>query len=91
LVSIGKRILPSLRISPQGLHKRINHLAVAFLVRMFAKSLSLSIDKDEKLVPLKEKVEIGKGKVWTPYFPLSSFPFQRGQRLKSRCQTSTDD
>jgi hypothetical protein len=52
LVSIGKRILPSLGISPQGLHKRINQKAVAFLMRMFAKSLSLSIDKDENLVPL---------------------------------------
>lgn len=44
LVSIGKRILPPLGISPQGLHKRINQKAVAFLMRMFAKSLSLSID-----------------------------------------------
>jgi hypothetical protein len=52
LVSIGKRILSSLHISPQGLHKRINHLAVDFLMRMFAKSLALSIDTDEKLVPL---------------------------------------
>ena len=54
LVSIGKRILPSFRISPQGLHKRISKLAVDFLMRMFAKSLSLSMDKDEKLVPLLE-------------------------------------
>jgi hypothetical protein len=52
LVSIGKRILPSLDISPQGLHKRINQKAVAFLMQMFAKSLSLSIDEDEKLAPL---------------------------------------
>jgi len=52
LISIAKRILPSLNISPQGLHKRINQSAVDFLMRMFAKSLSLSIDKDEKLVPL---------------------------------------
>ena len=52
LVSIGKRILPSLDISPQGLHKRINQKAVVFLMRMFAKSLSLSIDQDEKLMPL---------------------------------------
>jgi len=54
LVSIGKRILPSFRISPQGLHQRISKLAVDFLMRMFAKSLSLSMDKDEKLVPLLE-------------------------------------
>jgi len=54
LVSIGKRILPSLHISAQGLHKRINNKAVEFLVRMFAKSLSLSMDKDERLVPLLE-------------------------------------
>ena len=54
LVSIGKRILPSLRISPQGLHKRISKLAVDFLMQMFAKSLSLSMGKDEELVPLLE-------------------------------------
>ncbi len=54
LCGIAKRILPSLNISPQGLHKRINQSAVDFLMRMFAMSLSLSIDKDEKLVPLLE-------------------------------------
>jgi hypothetical protein len=54
LVSLAKRILPSLTISPQALHKRINRFAVAFLMRMFAKSLYLSIDKDEKYVPLIE-------------------------------------
>ena len=32
LVSLAKSILPTVRISPQGLHKRINAKAVAFLI-----------------------------------------------------------
>jgi len=36
LCGIAKRILPSLNISPQGLHKRINQSSVNFLMRMFA-------------------------------------------------------
>lgn len=52
LVSLAKSILPTLRISPQGLHKRINAKATAFLMKMFAKSLMLSIDRKENLVPL---------------------------------------
>jgi hypothetical protein len=52
LVSLAKCILPSLDITPQGLHKRINDKAVAFLIKMFAKSLCLSIDPAENLLPL---------------------------------------
>lgn len=57
LVSLAKRILPSLRITPQGLHKRINTKAVAFLKKMFAKSLTLTIDREENLVPLLSSFE----------------------------------
>lgn len=52
LVSLAKKMNPDLRITPQGLHKRINRLAVTFLMKMFAKSLTLSIDRDENLIPL---------------------------------------
>jgi len=41
---MAKKRLPSLGISPQALHKRINAKAEPFLMRMFAKSLSLAID-----------------------------------------------
>ncbi len=57
LVSLAKRILESLRITPQGLHKRINTKAVAFLKKMFAKSLTLTIDREENLVPLLSSFE----------------------------------
>jgi hypothetical protein len=52
LVSIAKRIVPSLEISPQGLHKRINEFAVEFLKRLFALSLELGVDTNQTLVPL---------------------------------------
>lgn len=52
LISMGKRIVPSLSISPQGLHKRINNLAVEFLKKMFAFSLSLCVERAENLQPL---------------------------------------
>ncbi len=54
LVSLAKRHNPSLRLTPQGLHKRIHHKAVAFLMKMFAKSLTLTIDSTDNFLPWLE-------------------------------------